>query len=326
MTKSGTHTTISKMQTPQSNRSTNSSQGNPLTINIKEYENGETRVSISPTPQLAPPPPPPGMTTPRPAMPTTPQDGWETTVGLPTSPPYRAPYKWEEAEKKERARQEHNQQSWAACYDNGCQTHFWVKEGSGCFPQDRSQSAPSLSISNRNNKQQRKRHQNDTTWDKCYEDKCFVHVQEKINAGYYPQENGERKSLSRLHQRYYEPEQQRKFDAVRTRQEREGSEKTQPDIGALERQVQELLDEREQFLKNENQYRQKLAEQQTTISRIREEVQGLRRSVAGSGFSLVRLKNELETRRRANMELEHRNHSLRLELRRAGQRLVDLGK
>jgi len=76
-----------------------------------------------------------------------------------------------------------------------------------------------------------------------------------------------------------------------------------------------LFDKKDHFLKNEDKYRQKLTDQQTTISRIREEVPGLRRTVAGSGFSIARLKNELDTRKRANAELEHGNQSLRKELR-----------
>jgi len=76
-------------------------------------------------------------------------------------------------------------------------------------------------------------------------------VQEKIKAGYYPQENGERKPLSKWHWRHPEPEQRRKFGAVRTRQEREGSEKAQPDVGALQSQIQELLDEKQQTLEKD---------------------------------------------------------------------------
>ena len=113
-TKFGTPTKISKMQASQNNNSTKSTPGSPLSIKIEEQENGETWVSITPPPQLAPPPPPPRMTTPRPPTPKTAQDGWETTVGLPTSPSYRAPDEWEEAERKEQARQEHDQLSWTA--------------------------------------------------------------------------------------------------------------------------------------------------------------------------------------------------------------------
>jgi len=163
------------------------------------------------------------------------------------------------------------------------------------------------------------------TWYECYDDKCFVHEQEKIKAGYYPQENGGRKPLSKWHRRHPEPEQRRKFSAVRTRQEGEGSEKTQPDVGALQRQIQELLDERQQSRERDEKTRRELANYQNTIGRRREELQGLRRTVAGTGFSLARLRNEMDTKKRANEELEHRNHSLRKERRRAGQRWLDLG-
>ena len=163
------------------------------------------------------------------------------------------------------------------------------------------------------------------TWYKCYDNKCFVHVQEKIKVGYYPQENGERKPLSKWHRRHPEPEQRRKFGAVRTRQESEGSEKPQPGVGALQRPIQELLDEKQHSLEKDEKTGQELANYQTTIGRMREVLQGLRRTVAGSGYSIARLRNEMDTKKRANEELEHRNHSLRKELRRAGQRLLDLG-
>ena len=152
------------------------------------------------------------------------------------------------------------------------------------------------------------------TWYECYDNKCFVHVQEKIKAGYDPQETGERKPLSRWHRRHPEPEQRRKFGAVRTRQRREGSEKTQPDVGALQRQIQELLDEKQQTLEKDEKTRRELANHQTTIGRMHEEIQGLRRTVAGFGFSIARLRNEKDTKKRANEEHEHRNHSLRKEL------------
>jgi len=71
--------------------------------------------------------------------------------------------------------------------------------------------------------------------------------------------------------------------------------------------------------------RRELVNYQTTIGRMREEIQGLRRTVAGSGFSIAMLKKEMDAKKRANKELEHRNHSLRKELRKAGQRLLDLG-
>jgi len=184
---------------------------------------------------------------------------------------------------------------------------------------------PSVAVSHRNKKQQRKRDGQSVTWYECYDDKCFVHVQEKIKAGYYPQENGDKKPLSKWHRRHPEPAQRQKFGAVRTLQE-EGSETTQPDVGALQRQIQERLNERQQSMKKDEQSREELANYQARIGRMREKLEGLRRTVAGTGFSLARLRNEMDSKRRANEELEHRNHSLRKELRRAGQKLLDLGK
>ena len=177
-TESGTPTKISKMQTSQNNDSTKNTPASPLSIKIEEQENGETWVSITPRPQLAPPPPPPRMTTPRPPTPQNAQEGWETAVGLPTSPPYRAPHEWEEAERKEQTRKEHDVLSWTACYDDGCQVHYRDKEASGWFPQNQSRSMPSVPVSHWNKKQQKKRNGQNVTWYECYDDKCFVHVQE----------------------------------------------------------------------------------------------------------------------------------------------------
>jgi len=117
-------------------------------------------------------------------------------------------------------------------------------------------------------------------------------------AGYYPQENGERKPLARGDRRHLKQEQRRKFGDIGTRQEREGSAPTQPDVRALQNQVQELLDEKDQFLKNKDKYRRELADQSSTISQMGEDVQGLHKTVAGSGFTLERLMKEAEDGRR----------------------------
>jgi len=153
-----------------------------------------------------------------------------------------------------------------------------------------------------------------------------THVQYKVDAGYYPQKDGMKKELSHWHRYHRDP----KFcvgrkGVVGTRQEREGSEKTQPDIEALHRQIRELLDRRERSLKNEDDCRLKIADQQAKIGRLQEDVQGLRRTVAGSGFGLGRFKREVDDARKGNQELESRNHELKKELRRAGRKLVDLG-
>jgi len=112
---------------------------------------------------------------------------------------------------------------------------------------------------------------------------------------------------------------------VGTQQEREGSEKTQPDVDTLRRQIQELLEARDKASKNECEYRRKIADQQTVMARLWQDVKRLRRTVAGSGCSLARLKKEVDDRRKRNQELEDRNHELKKALRRVVRRLLDLG-
>ena len=108
-----------------------------------------------------------------------------------------------------------------------------------------------------------------------------------------------------------------------TRQEREGSKKTEPDLDALHWQIQELLDRREQSQKSEDDCPRKIADQQVKIERLQVEVRGLRRMVAGLGLSLGSLKKEVEDGRKGNLELEHRNDGLRKELRKAGRSWLD---
>ena len=61
------------------------------------------------------------------------------------------------------------------------------------------------------------------------------------------------------------------------------------------------------------------------MARLQEHVQRLRKTVAGSGFSLARLKKKVDDRRKGNQELEYRNHELKKKLRRVGRKLLDLG-
>jgi len=122
-----------------------------------------------------------------------------------------------------------------------------------------------------------------------------------VDAGYYQQKDGTKKDLSHWHRYHRDP----KFlvgrkGVVGTRQEREGSEKTQPNIEALHRQIRELLDGRERALKKEDDYRGQIADQQAKIGRLQEDVQGLRRTIAGTGYNLGRLKKEVDNGRKGN--------------------------
>jgi len=147
-----------------------------------------------------------------------------------------------------------------------------------------------------------------------------------VDAGYYPQKDGTKKDLSHWHRYHRDPKfRVGRKGVVGTRWESEGSEQTQPDIEAFHKPIGEQLNGREQSLKNENEYRRKVADQQAKIERLQEDIQGLRRTVAGLGFSLRRLKKEVDDGRKGNQELERRNHELKNELTRAGRKLLDLG-
>jgi len=67
----------------------------------------------------------------------------------------------------------------------------------------------------------RRAHGDLTSWEHCFNDNCKEHRWEKVEAGYYPRQVGEKGELSKNDRR-----EQRKRKAVRTRLEGEGSEKT----------------------------------------------------------------------------------------------------
>ena len=255
----------------------------------------------------------------------------------PTRPPYRSPSALEEAARRQK---EHDALYWTGCYNHNCWGHDSEKVARGWYPKksnamhsgwdqpyETKASAPEEDqVVQISKNQQRKARHSTRNWKECYNDKCPTHVQYKVDAGYYPQKDGKKKDLSHWHRYHRDPKfRVGRKGVVGTRQEREGSEKTQADIEALHRQIRELLDGRERSLKNEDDYRRKVADQQAKIGRLQEDVQGLRRTVAGSGFSLGRLKREVDDARKGNQEFERRNHKLKKELRRAGRKLLDLG-
>jgi len=59
---------------------------------------------------------------------------------------------------------------------------------------------------------------------------------------------------------------------VGTQHAREGSDKPQPDIGALHRQIQELLEERDRSSQKEEEYPRKIADQQTTMAQLQKDI------------------------------------------------------
>jgi hypothetical protein len=246
----------------------------------------------------------------------------------PTSPPYRAPSEWEEAERRNR---EHDVLHWTACYNDECWTHRSDKDASGWYPKKSTatqsgrgpspEAPPTIEeIPTRISKNQiRKERHAAKGWKKCYKNGCHAHIQEKLNGGYYPQSDGTRKPLSRWHGF-------RGKEVVGTRREREGSEKTQPDTDALRRQVEELINERDRTRTEAESAHQRFLEQMRVIENLNTRIEKQGRTIAGASFQLERMRKELGERKAGNDKLEGKNRELRQELRRAGRRLCDLGQ
>jgi len=124
------------MQTSQSGSSTPVTPTSRTSIKLEEQGNGDILVFVSQAleAEVAPP---------RPPKTPTPQENWGTTIGLPemtlTSPPYRSPSAWEEAEQKPK---EHDALHWTGCYNDECWVHDSEKVARGWYPK-RSSATPS---------------------------------------------------------------------------------------------------------------------------------------------------------------------------------------
>jgi len=82
----------------------------------------------------------------------------------------------------------------------------------------------------------RRAHHEITGWEHSFNDNCNEHRWEKVDAGYYPRQVGEKGTLSKNDRREH-----KKKRAVGTRMEGEGSEKTiVPDVEALEKTISDL--------------------------------------------------------------------------------------
>jgi len=78
----------------------------------------------------------------------------------------------------------------------------------------------------------RRAHDEITSWEHCFNDNCNEHRWEKVDAGYYPHQVGEKGELSKNDRR-----EVKKRRAVRTRLGGEGSETTIPDVEAVEGKI-----------------------------------------------------------------------------------------
>jgi len=119
----------------------------------------------------------------------------------PTSPPYRSPSAWEEAERKQK---EHDALHWTGCDNDNCWVRDSERVAQGWYPklsnatqsgwnQPYETKAPvqeedqAAQISK--NQQQKTKHTT-RNWKECYNDKYPAHVQHKVDTGYYTQKDG----------------------------------------------------------------------------------------------------------------------------------------
>jgi len=208
MMKSGTPQKTSTMQNRQTNHSTSATQDSPEWIHVTS-----NRLSSAPPPVIK-----------QERHSHTPDSDAQRVArnATPTSPEYSG------SPKKEGAQASVN---WTDCSDDGCQIHLGEKEGSGWYPKfTRKSRKPSVAHDHdwpqemeanpgedwapqQQPRQQKARraHGEFTSWEHCFNDNCREHRWEKVDAGYYPIQVGEKVTLSKNDRR-----EQKKRRVVRT--------------------------------------------------------------------------------------------------------------
>jgi len=214
--KSGTPQKTSTMQNTQSKDSTGATQGSPEWIYVTMNRSSSA--------------PPPVVKKERHSH--TPESDAQRVArnATPISPEYSGSPRREVA---------HASMNWTDCMDDGCQIHLGEKQGSGWYPQFTRRSRKPTVAHNHKWRQEmeanpgegwvsqqprrrraRRAHQEITDWEHCFNDNCNEHRWEKVDAGYYPRQVGERGTLSKN-----DRGEHKKRRAVRTQQEGVGSEK-----------------------------------------------------------------------------------------------------
>jgi len=108
----------------------------------------------------------------------------------------------------------HASMNWTGCPDDGCQIHLSEKEGSGWYPPfTRRLSKPSVAHDHNwrqemevnpgedwapqqpRQRRARRAHGHLTSWEPCFNDRGGEHRWEKVDAGYYPSQVGEKGAL-----------------------------------------------------------------------------------------------------------------------------------
>jgi len=126
----------------------------------------------------------------------------------PTSPAYTGSPKREVA---------HASMNWTDCTDDGYQIHLSQKQGSGWYPQFTRRSRKPRVAHDHDWRQEmeanpgedwapqqqprqrraRRAHGDLTSWEHCFNDNCKEHRWEKVDAGFYPRQVGEKGELSK---------------------------------------------------------------------------------------------------------------------------------
>ena len=248
--------------------------------------------------------------------PLTPQEGWgdeQITYGpyAPTSPGYSGASEdnMDEQQKTAKRAMEHAGLSWTACYDDGCFVHLSEKQGRW-YPKKPSQHkferntpyetqpSPPPQPPKPKHGNTREMHAQRVNWDKCYNRRCKTHRQQKEEAGYYPK-RGEKAARTPL-----EEEGGRKLHV-------RWSDETLVDDNSLQRQLTELLKERDTL-------KETILLQDSTIQSQQKTIEQQRVAIEAGSTTIAMLQRQWKGEERINKNLWR-------ECKRAGRLLIELG-
>jgi hypothetical protein len=222
---------------------------------------------------------------------------------------------------------EHASLNWTACYNDFCRVHIGEKDGAGWYPREPAKYESSVDRETpyatqpsappspppptpRRPKKVYNIRQEKTAWEHCFRNNCVEHRDDKIKAGYYPKKFGIRQSLNEK-----DAMVRKARKTVRTRLGREGSEnseKTIPDPEQLQRQISELLAERDQL-------RETIAIQDETIEAQQATIAHQQRSLEIGNLTLEMARKETVTAQKITRRVQR-------DARHFGRQLLELGK
>jgi len=122
-------------------------------------------------------------------------------------------------------------------------------------------------------------HHEITSWEHSFKDNCNEHRWEKVDAGYYPHQVGEKGELSKNDRREH-----KRRRAVRTRLGEEGSEKTIQDMEALEGKLSDLrskLDRAAQIIVAKDNDLKRLDKEKETLQQVYNRCKQRMRQIGG---------------------------------------------